>query len=281
MRAGLYVSQKIDVIRRHDLEFKIESCETCFVELISHEKNKNIIVGVIYRHPHNNFDQFFVKLQATCEKILKKYNLILMGDTNIDVSVDSRVTQAKTYQDLLLSLDIKNLISRPTHITNSSETILDHILTNLPYDSVRSGIVVSDITDHLPVFGFFNLPIKQKYFRPTYYRIFNENKKGKLSEVFSDRLTSVHLDTLNDFDPDEYLLKVISAIDGSVDKVFPWQMRSKKQLKKFKNPWITQGILNSIKQCHYLHYIAYFVNKDDDSIKIYKTYKLELVWSIE
>ena len=168
--AGLYISHKCEYKRRLDIEFNIESCETCFVELISQDKNKNIIVGIIYRHPHNNFDQFFPVLQSTCEKVLKDYNLILMGDTNIDVSVGTNVAQAKTYQDLLLGLDIKNLISRPTRITNTTETIIDHILTNLSYDSVRAGIVVSDITDHLPVFVFFNLPVKQKYFRPTFFR---------------------------------------------------------------------------------------------------------------
>ena len=60
--AGLYISQKIDFKRRHDFEFKIDSCETCFVELISQERQKNIIVGVIYRHPHNNFGDFFPEL---------------------------------------------------------------------------------------------------------------------------------------------------------------------------------------------------------------------------
>ena len=105
--------------------------------------------------------------------------------------------------------------------------------------------------------------------------------KNKISEVFFDILDSLHLDTSADFDPHENLEKVITAINGSVDKVFPLQKRSKKQLKKFKNPWLTQGILNSIKQCHYLHYIAYFFKKDDDAIKKYKTYKLQLVRSIE
>ena len=93
--------------------------------------------------------------------------MILLGDTNIDVSVGTTVSQAKIYQDLLLGLDVKNLISRPTRITSTSETILDHILTSLPYDLVRSGIVVNDITDHFPIFGFFNLPVKKGYFRPT------------------------------------------------------------------------------------------------------------------
>ena len=43
--AGLYVSQKITFVRRHDFEFKIESCETCFVELISHEKIKMLLLA--------------------------------------------------------------------------------------------------------------------------------------------------------------------------------------------------------------------------------------------
>ena len=79
------------------------------MELISQDNNRNVIVGIIYRHPLNNFDEFFVDLQTACENILKNYSLIIMGDTNIDVSTDTSVTQAKTYQDLLMGLYIKNL----------------------------------------------------------------------------------------------------------------------------------------------------------------------------
>ena len=170
-----------------------------------------------------------------------------MGDTNIDVSIGTSITQAKTYQDMLLGLDLKNLISRPTRITNTSETILDHVITNLSYDSVRSGIVVSDITDHLPVFGLFNLPVKQKYFRPQYYRSFKSCRRNFLSEVFSEGVSLLNLGTLSEFDPDDYLVNVINIINDSVDTTFPRRKRSLKQLKKFKNAWITQGILNSIK----------------------------------
>ena len=271
--AALYISHKFEYKRRPDFEFCFDGCETCFVELISQDKNRNVIVGIIYRHPHNNFDEFFSKLQSTCEQILRGYNLILMGDTNIDISVGTSVTQANTYQDLLLGLDVKNLISRPTRITNTTETIIDHILTNLSYDSVKSGIVVSDITDHLPVFGLFNLPVKQKFIKPSLYRYFKSSKKPELVEVFSNILDSLRLDTSIDFDPDDYLEKVLGAVNNSVDKVFPLQKRSKKEIKKFKNPWITQGILNSIHECHYLYYTAYIVKKDEASIKKYKVYK--------
>ena len=56
---ALYISHKFEYKRRHDIEFTFEGCETCFVELISQDKNRNVIVGIIYRHLHNNFDEFF------------------------------------------------------------------------------------------------------------------------------------------------------------------------------------------------------------------------------
>ena len=82
----------------------------------------------------------------------------------------------------------------------------------------------------------------------------NSSKRNLLLEVFGNILDSLHFDFTTDFDPDEFLHKVLNSIDGSVDKVFPRRKRSNKQLKKFRNPWITQGMLNSIKQCHYLQY---------------------------
>ena len=131
--AGLYVSKKLDFVFRPDLKFKIDSCETCFFELKSNDnKQKSTIVGVIYRHPHDNHSEFFLKLQSVAESILKKSNLIILGDTNIDISANNTCLHAKTYQDILLGLDLKNIISRPTRITNTSATIIDHIITNLP-----------------------------------------------------------------------------------------------------------------------------------------------------
>ena len=84
----------------------------------------------------------------------------------------------------------------------------------------------------------------------------------------------------DEFDPDVYLDNVVSSISSAVDKVFPLRKRSKKQLKKFKNPWITQGILNSIQKCHYLYHQT-LIKRDDASTRRYKSYKLQLVRSIE
>ena len=47
------------------------------------------------------------------------------------------------------------LINRPTRITANSATLIDNIfINNIHLDCVR-GILISDLSDHLPVFQIF------------------------------------------------------------------------------------------------------------------------------
>ena len=70
--AGIYISNHIKFDRRPDLEFDMEDCETCFIEVKTHAKQKNLIIGSIYRHPHDsNLDEFFSEFIKTAEKILQ------------------------------------------------------------------------------------------------------------------------------------------------------------------------------------------------------------------
>jgi len=47
----------------------------------------------------------------------------------------------------------------PTRITTTSSTLTDHIYTNLPATKLTPGIIINDLSDHLPVF----VSIKSKY----------------------------------------------------------------------------------------------------------------------
>ena len=53
-------------------------------------------------------------------------------------------------------MDYYPSINKPTHITANSHTLIDKILTNELFTSCVSGILVSDINDHLPVCAFIN-----------------------------------------------------------------------------------------------------------------------------
>ena len=57
--------------------------------------------------------------------------LILMGDTNIDLmKVSDSVT--KSYNDILQSCNLQQDITKPTRITQSSKTLIDHVISNKP-----------------------------------------------------------------------------------------------------------------------------------------------------
>ena len=44
------------------------------------------------------------------------------------------------------------LIKKPSRITKNSPTLIDNIFTNNIESKLLSGLLISDITDHLPVF---------------------------------------------------------------------------------------------------------------------------------
>lgn len=69
---------------------------------------------------------------------------------------------------MLYSHDLLPVITKPTRITNHTATLIDHIYTNT-VDSLVSGILTVDISNHLPVFCMVDIKLKkqnhQMYFR--------------------------------------------------------------------------------------------------------------------
>ena len=77
-----------------------------------------------------------------------------MGDYDINIlNYDSHSATAQ-FVDLLYSYALLPLINRPTRSSQSSATLIDNIFTNNIdiIDEDRQGILVTDITDHFPVF---------------------------------------------------------------------------------------------------------------------------------
>jgi hypothetical protein len=48
------------------------------------------------------------------------------------------------------------LINRPTRLTSHSATLIDNIFTNCPSQNTVNGIILNDMSDHLPIFAFFS-----------------------------------------------------------------------------------------------------------------------------
>ena len=56
-------------MQRRDLQFKMHGCENIWLEILG--KRQKIIIGIVYRHPHYNIDEFSQSLSETITKIAK------------------------------------------------------------------------------------------------------------------------------------------------------------------------------------------------------------------
>ena len=96
------------------------------------------------------------------------------GDMNINLLKHHTHHQTGRYLNMPYSHDLLPVISQPTRITNHTATLIDHIYTNR-VNSLVSGILTIDISDHLPVFCMVDIKLKkqnhQMYFRDN--RTFN------------------------------------------------------------------------------------------------------------
>ena len=136
---GMFISSVINFHVRNDLNLQRDGVLESIFFQTSLRKNEKIILGTIYRPPNSNFNEFEADLKTILHKVDRENKTcILMGDFNID-----------------LSPHFYPLINRPTRITANSATLIDNIfINNIHLDCVR-GILISDLSDHLPVFQIF------------------------------------------------------------------------------------------------------------------------------
>lgn len=94
--------------------------------------------------------QFLGKLETTLHKMyLCKKKCIIMGDISIDIIKNNNIS--KEYLNLIQSEGFSQLIFEATHITELSQSCINHILTNYS-TSCQDGSLAIEIADHLPVF---------------------------------------------------------------------------------------------------------------------------------
>ena len=144
----MYVSNQINYKLRTDLCNANSNYESCFIE-IECINVKNIVVGVVYR-AHTCIDNFLADFDPVLKKLnSEKKTVYIMGDFNIDLLKVDTHRPTHDYLELIYSYSLLPTIYKPTRITETTATIIDNILTN-DDNIIKSSILVTDITDHLP-----------------------------------------------------------------------------------------------------------------------------------
>ena len=88
------------------------------------------------------------------EDELKKQAMVITGNLNLDKLRPDR-REGKILLDLEEVHDLQCLITKPTRITKTSETLLDVILTTKPEIFRQCGVINPVISDHYLIYGLF------------------------------------------------------------------------------------------------------------------------------
>ena len=104
-------------------------CENIWLEILG--KRQKVIIGIFYRHPQYNINEFSQSLSEAITKIAKNNcAYYLLGDVNINLLNVTRDSRKQQFIDTLCSLGCYLIINKPTRVVNEAESCIDHIYTN-------------------------------------------------------------------------------------------------------------------------------------------------------
>ena len=152
------------------------------------------------------------------------------------------------------------LINKPTRISIDSCTLIDNIFTN-DLKIFKSGILINDLNDHLPIFTILS---ENKYFkqRTNKYSYKRQNAEENLNS-FRQEFKQFNWEQVTQCeDVNEAYDKFVTVIKELYNKTCPVKkVKGKKQLRQ---PWLSNALINACKNKR--HFIKGF--SDPEQLKM-------------
>ena len=249
----LYIHNALSFKVRYDLSLSEESCECCFVELSSHllGTSSSIVVGVVYRPPNTDATEFMLNISNVLEKLKTDKKLcFIMGDFNVNIT-DTTNHTVNDFLNLMQSHLFMPLIQHPTRVTETSATLIDNIFTNCICFPVRSGILSTDISDHMPVFCMLNCNSSTNAGDTApMYRVINDESIA----LFKSNLINADWNVVYAEQGAQSAFASLQKILLDAFDVFP--LRQSRPTRKVSKPWLTDGLKESIHRKNKLYKLS-------------------------
>ena len=244
---GLFIRIGQDFELKQDLSKSVHSVgESFFIELTM-DDNKKMLVGCFYRH-HGSIkefiDEFFIDILNKIHRESNK-SCVIMGDFNIDLLQTDNDDLSGIFFDTLSSFGFRPLILQPTRVTSHSATLIDNIFTNDMSIISKGGNLTSSISDHFPQFSVFDISVhlKQKN-RPKFGRSY----KNFHHEEFQEELKRIDWNSsFRNKNVNDQVKILLDKVNDILNVMAPIRKLSKREIKLKQNPWITQGLLKSMR----------------------------------
>ena len=244
-------------IKRHNIYKQSKDWEALITEVNHDSFTRKITICNFYRPPRENYnnsslDKFLTPFEPLIRHLVKsKSPLIIGGDSNINLLRLNSWSKCQEYFDILLGESIFPCITLPTRFSKRSATLIDHLFCRDYADmtTVKSGIILTKISDHLPCFSVLKI---QKFKKQT-------PKFITISAVNKNSIDNFKQDVATQIDNTSFEKGLLSNPNINYDKLHDILLHCKHKnmptktvrFNKYKHkkcPWITYGIIESIKQ---------------------------------
>ncbi|XP_069970021.1 uncharacterized protein [Penaeus vannamei] len=264
---AIYISDSLQGTILHDLSVQFPHMETIFLKIQTNDER--FLVGMVYRPPNSSTQAFYDSFSEILEHItLLNIPCYIMGDFNHNLlRFENR--SVHDFITLMYSHMFYPTITKPTRVSATSATLIDHIWSNNLESYHSSGIIYSNISDHFPVISTFT----------TIKSIKKSSRITKIKRSINPHTINNLKTALNEVDWESLLKKqnVDEDFDIFINKFtelynhFCPRKEYSVRIKHASKPYITPAIINSIKTRHKLQqkYAKWPVTYEN----VFKTYR--------
>jgi len=211
--------------------------ETLFVEISNDEAP--ITLGVVYRPPNGNIDNFMSHFESLVEKLPKK-NSFITGDFNINLHHESELP-TKNFEQCFTSAGFAPTVSVWTHQQpHCNPTCIDNIFTN-SFDNILNSYTINEpISHHLPLVCMTSLNPSEPTMKPPPITIARYN--FCIANVLELQRHTNELIT-NNHSFETFVSKLFEIVEDTCKE----EVSTNSKRNSLLNPWITPGLIQSIK----------------------------------
>ena len=254
---GFFVNNNFDFeVLEEESIFKEGVYESLWIK-VKTDKNNSKIIGNVYRPntaPKASINQAIEIHSSILSKISKNKNhtkcaIEVVGDFNIDLLQFQTHEQTNDYMESSFSFGLLPVITKPTRVTPTSATLIDHIWVHNKSKIHTAGIILSHISDHFPTFYVDQTHVAKQKPQPYKTRLINEATQNSLKDLLQ---TANFESVLSESEPQKAFDNFFSLYNSSAELAFPEITIHPKKSKFAHSPWMTPGLLISSKSRHKL-----------------------------
>ena len=254
----------VAIYLKKDLNYKVlpvssptSTWDCLFIEIdinkFTQNTTQSLILGNIYRPPRNtlaDYTNFYNEMEEILQNYNNKGNVLLSGDFNIDLlKIQERPIYHK-FLEVLISNSYIPKLTIPTRLAENSKTLIDNIAVKLTdnLSLTTSGAIRSNISDHLPCFTILDY-LSLTHSAPKKI-IINTQTAQNIESLRLELLQNCELnnfDVRENADPNINYNKLLQIMESALNSHIPKKEVRFNKHKHKKTPWITRGLINSIK----------------------------------